>query len=80
MKLLLPIIDKNAPIKKLTVRSVKDAWIDEEFKNCTVACESIHPSWHFSNFVALQPGIKIYIYIFWVGVLYHLIYTTCLPL
>ena len=26
---------------------------------CTVACESIHAPWHFSYFVALQPGIKI---------------------
>jgi hypothetical protein len=25
----------------------------------TVACESIQPPWHFSYFVALQPGIKI---------------------
>ena len=25
----------------------------------TVACESIHPPWHFYYFVALQPGIKI---------------------
>jgi hypothetical protein len=32
-----------------------------------VACESIHPPWHFSYFVALQPGIKID---FWGG-LYH---------
>ena len=33
------------------------------------------PPWHFSYFVALQPGIKIYFLL-----LYHLIYTTCLPL
>ena len=25
----------------------------------TVAYERIHPPWHFSYFVALQPGIKI---------------------
>ena len=25
----------------------------------TVTCESIHPPWYFSYFVALQPGIKI---------------------
>lgn len=25
----------------------------------TVTCESIHPSWLFSYFVALQPGIKL---------------------
>jgi hypothetical protein len=30
MKLFLPIIDKHAPIKKLTVRTVKARWIDEE--------------------------------------------------
>ena len=29
MKLLLPIIDKHAPVKKLTVRTVKAPWIDE---------------------------------------------------
>uniref|UniRef100_A0A673YEX4 Immunoglobulin V-set domain-containing protein n=1 Tax=Salmo trutta TaxID=8032 RepID=A0A673YEX4_SALTR len=34
------------------------------------------PPWHFSYFVALQPGIKID---FW-GVCIILIYTTCLPL
>ena len=34
MKLLLPIIDKHVPVKKLTVRTVKAPWIDEEFKNC----------------------------------------------
>ena len=28
----------------------------------TVACESIHPPWHFSYFVALQHGIKIYFF------------------
>ena len=33
MKLLLPIIDKHVPVKKLTVRTVKAPWIDEEFKN-----------------------------------------------
>ena len=33
MKLLLAIIDKHAPVKKLTVRTVKAPWIDEEFKN-----------------------------------------------
>ena len=27
MKLLLPIIDKHAPVKKLTVRNVKALWI-----------------------------------------------------
>ena len=33
MKLLLPIIDKHAPVKKLTVRTVKAPWFDEEVKN-----------------------------------------------
>ena len=36
MKLLLPIIDKHAPVKKLTVRTVKAPWIDEQLKNCMV--------------------------------------------
>ena len=26
----------HAPVKKLTVRTVKAPWIDEEFKNCMV--------------------------------------------
>jgi hypothetical protein len=33
MKLFLPIIDKHAPVKKLTVRTVTALWIDEELKN-----------------------------------------------
>ena len=33
MKLLLPTIDKHAPVKQLNVRTVKDPWIDEELKN-----------------------------------------------
>ena len=36
MKLLLPIIEKHVPVKKLTVRTVKAPWIDEEFKNFMV--------------------------------------------
>jgi hypothetical protein len=36
MKLPLLIIDEHAPVKKLTVRTVKAPWIDEELKNCTV--------------------------------------------
>ena len=28
----------------------------------TVACKIIQPPWHFFYFVALQPGIKIYIF------------------
>jgi hypothetical protein len=34
--LLLPIIDKHAPVKKRTVRTVKAPWINEELKNCMV--------------------------------------------
>jgi hypothetical protein len=36
MKLLLPNIDKHAPVKKLTVRTIKAPWIDEALKNCLV--------------------------------------------
>ena len=36
MKLLLSIIDKHAPVRKLTFRTVKAPWIDEELKNCMV--------------------------------------------
>jgi hypothetical protein len=36
MKLLIPITDKHAPIKKMTVTTVKSPWIDEELKNCMV--------------------------------------------
>ena len=36
MKLLLPIIDKHAPVKKQTVRPVTAPWIDEELKNSIV--------------------------------------------
>lgn len=34
MKLLLPAIDKHAPITKVTVRTAKAPWIDEELNNC----------------------------------------------
>jgi hypothetical protein len=34
--LLLPIIDKHAPVKKLTVRTVTALWIDEALNNCMV--------------------------------------------
>lgn len=34
MKLLLPVMDKHAPVKKLTVKTVKAPWIDEELKKC----------------------------------------------
>ena len=36
MKLLLPIIDKHAPVKKVTDRTVKAPWTDEELKNSMV--------------------------------------------
>ena len=36
MKLLLPVIDKHAPVKNLTFRTVKAPWIDEELENCMV--------------------------------------------
>ena len=32
MKLLLSIIDKHSPVKKLTIRTVKAPYIDEELK------------------------------------------------
>jgi hypothetical protein len=31
---MIPIIDTRAPVKKLTVRTVKAPWIDEELNNC----------------------------------------------
>jgi hypothetical protein len=34
--LLLPINDKHVPVKKLTGRTVKAPWIDEELKSCMV--------------------------------------------
>jgi hypothetical protein len=36
VKLLLPVIDKHAPVKKMTVRTVKAPYIDEELNNCMV--------------------------------------------
>ena len=36
MELLLPVTDKHSTIKKLTVKTAKSQWIDEEFKNCMV--------------------------------------------
>ena len=30
------MVDKHAPVKKLSVRTVKAPWIDEELKNCMV--------------------------------------------
>ena len=32
MKLLIPVTNKHAPIKKMTVKTVKSHWIDEELK------------------------------------------------
>ena len=32
MKLLNPVTNKHAPIKKITVKTVKSQWIDEELK------------------------------------------------
>ena len=36
MKLLIPVTNKHAPIKKMTVKPVKSPQIDEELKNCMV--------------------------------------------
>jgi mannitol/fructose-specific phosphotransferase system IIA component len=36
MKLLIPVTNKHAPIKKMIVKIVKSLWIDEEFKKCMV--------------------------------------------
>jgi hypothetical protein len=32
MKLLVPVTNKHAPIKKMTVKTVKSPWIDGELK------------------------------------------------
>ena len=48
MKLLLPIIDKHAPVKKLTVGTVKAPWIDEELKNCMVERDGGNRKWLIS--------------------------------
>jgi hypothetical protein len=34
MKLLIPVTNKHSPIKKLSVKTVKSLWIDEELKKC----------------------------------------------
>ena len=34
IKLLLPVTDRHASIKKLTFRTAKSPWIDDELKNC----------------------------------------------
>ena len=36
MKLLTPVTNKHAPIKKMTVQTVKSPWIDKELKNVMV--------------------------------------------
>jgi hypothetical protein len=36
MKLLTPVTKWHAPIKKITVKTVKSPWINEEFKNVMV--------------------------------------------
>ena len=36
MKLLIPVTNKNAPIKKMTVKTVTSMWINEELNNCMV--------------------------------------------
>ena len=36
MKLLIPVTNKHAPIKKMTVQTVKSPWIDKELKNVMV--------------------------------------------
>jgi hypothetical protein len=32
MKLLIPVTNKHAPTKKITVKTVKSPWIDEELR------------------------------------------------
>ena len=36
MKLLIPVTNKHTPIEKMTVKTVKSPWIDEELTNCMV--------------------------------------------
>ena len=36
MKMLIPVTNKHAPIKKMTVKTVKSLWIDEELKHILV--------------------------------------------
>ena len=36
IKLLIPVTNKHAPIKKMTIKTIKSLWIDEEFNNCMV--------------------------------------------
>ena len=34
MKLLIPVTNKHAHVKKMTVETVQSTWIDEELKKC----------------------------------------------
>ena len=36
MKLLIPVSNKHVPIKKITVKTVKSPWVDEDLKNSVV--------------------------------------------
>ena len=36
MKLLIPVTNKHAPIKKTTVKTVKSPWIDQDLKTVMV--------------------------------------------
>ena len=33
-ELLVPVMDKHAPVRKLTVRAVRAPWVDDELKEC----------------------------------------------
>ena len=41
MKLLIPVTNKHAPIKKTTVKTVKSPWIVEELKNGMVEKDEV---------------------------------------
>ena len=54
MKLLIPVTNKHAPIKKMTyvnVKTVKSLWIDEEFKNCMVERDEAKENAFFLTFI-----------------------------
>jgi hypothetical protein len=36
MKLLIPVTNKHAPFKKITLKTIQSLWTDEELKNCMV--------------------------------------------
>jgi hypothetical protein len=71
MKRLLPVTARQAPVKKLTVRTAKSPWIDDSLINCmaerdeakemanTVPSESTQTRRLFPHFVILQPYSKI---------------------